>query len=56
VRVVRWLLLALVGAALGAFLVALLAPRRRVASAELTYTAPPPAEDESVSVDAATPL
>jgi hypothetical protein len=57
VRVVRWALGLLALAALGAFLLGLLAPRRRVPSTPVpTYVAPPPAEDAAVTVPEAVPL
>ena len=56
-RVLRWALGALALAALGAFLLGLLAPRRRVPATPVpTYVAPPPAEDTTVTVAAAVPL
>ena len=56
-RVLRWVLSALALAALGAFLLGLLAPRRRVPATPVpTYVAPPPAEDAAVTVAEAVPL
>ena len=56
-RVLRWALGALALAALGAFLLGLLAPRRRVPATPVpTYVAPPPAEDAALAVPEAVPL
>ncbi len=56
-RVVRTVVVALGAAAFGAFLVALLAPRRRIpASPVPVYVAPPPADDAEVAVADAVPL
>jgi len=57
VRVVRWAFGLLALAALGAFLLGLLAPRRKVPATPVpTYVAPPPAEDATVTVPEAVPL
>lgn len=56
-RVVRWALGLLALAAVGAFLLGLLAPRRRLPATPVpTYVAPPPAEDTAVTVAEAVPL
>ncbi|HYN65405.1 MAG TPA: hypothetical protein VES93_00860 [Ornithinibacter sp.] len=56
-RVVRTAAVVLGAAALGAFLVALLAPRRRIpASPVPVYVAPPPSDDAAVAVVDAVPV
>lgn len=56
-RVLRWVLGVLALAAAAAFVLGLLAPRRRVPSTPTpTYVAPPPADDSEVTVADAVPL
>ncbi len=56
-RVLRWVVLGVLAAAVGAFVLGLLAPRRRLPATPVPiYVAPPPAEDSSVAVEDAVPL